>query len=373
MTVFRRVVLGLSVGLATALLPASGFGAEANQANAGYLPLSSPASSGIADLVLIYQGGTHRLPWTPEQLAPYVSHRDPVSGREAWLFDGFLFIEFMDGRGRQYADGYKKLPGRKEDWLWLLERNFEKGLALDALETSVAATAKRIGKPPHPRKVVLTLPEPIRGQKDWGQLDGRALDFDRDADRVAACTWYVETAVKRWRAWAPQHLELAGFYWVAETAGSARALLPQIKPVIHAQGGKFFWIPYWNATGAKDWQQLGFDAAYQQPNHFFKPEIPDSRLDAACALARTNGLGLEFECDARAAKSAEVFRPRLQAYLQAFDRHGVRTNAAVAYYEGGGALLQFANSPDPQIRALYDDVARWVISRQPHHDGQKSN
>jgi hypothetical protein len=359
----------LLAGIAVGFQSHSGLAAETNHPPTGFLPLRSPASSGIADLVLIYQGGTHRLPWTSEQLSPYVSHRDPKSGHEAWLFDGFLFIEFMDGRGRQYADGYKKLPGRKEDWLWLLERNFEKGIALDALETSVAATTKRIGKPPHPRKVVLTLPEPIRGQKDWGQLDGRALDFDRDEDRVAACTWYVETAVKRWHAWAPAHLELAGFYWVAETAGSARALLPRIKPVIHAQGGKFFWIPYWNATGAKDWQQLGFDAAYQQPNHFFNGAVPDSRLDAACALARTNGLGLEFECDARAAKSADVFRPRLQAYLQAFDRHGVRTNAAVAYYEGGGALLQFANSPDRQVRALYDEIAHWIISRQMRNDG----
>lgn len=347
--------------------------ARTNLATQGYLPLRSPASAGISDLVLIYQGGTHRLPWTPEQLSPYVSHRDPKSEHEAWLFDGFLFIEFMDGRGRQYADGYKKLPGRKEDWLWLLERNFEKGRALDALETSVATTTTRIGKPPHPRKIVLTLPEPIRGQTDWGSLDGRALDFSRDDDRTAACAWYIATAMKRWEDWSPQHLELAGFYWVAETAGSARALLPRIRTVIHAHGGKFFWIPYWNASGAKDWAQLGFDAAYQQPNHFFKSDIPESRLDAACALARTNGLGLEFECDARAADSAGVFRPRLHAYLQAFDRHGVRTNAAVAYYEGGGALLQFAKSPDPQVRALYDAVARWVLSRQGRIASQNSN
>ena len=41
------------------------------------------------------------------------------------------------------------------------------------------------------------------------------------------------------------------------------------------------------------------------------------------------------------------------------------TNSAVAYYEGGGALLQMAKSTEPQVRDLYDQVARWVISRQP--------
>ena len=364
MTVFCRVATGLLAGIAVGLQSHSGLAAESKHPSGGYLPIRSTASRGISDLVLIYQGGTHRLPWTPGQLAPYVSYRFPDAQKESWLFDGFLFIEFIDGRGHQYANGYKKLPARKEDWLWLLDRNFEKGLALDALEQTVAATADRIGLPTQRRQVVLALPEPILGQKDWGSLEGRALDFNAEADRVAACTWQIESAMERWRAFAPKHLELAGFYWIAETAGSARELLPRVKAAIHAQDRKFFWIPYWNASGAKDWQKLGFDAAYQQPNHFFHPEVPDNRLEAACAFARTNGLGLEFECDARAAKSPEIFRPRLQAYLQAFDRNGVRTNSAVAYYEGGGALLQMAQSTEPQVRALYDQVARWVISRQ---------
>lgn len=359
----RRVVLGLQLGITTSLLSLSHLGAQTNTA-AGYLPLRSTASAGISDLVLIYQGGTHRLPWAPDQLAPYVSHRDAATGKESWLFDGFLFIEFMDGRGREFTHGYGKQSARKEDWLWLLDRNFAKGLALDALEQTIASAAGRIGPPPQPRRVVLSLPEPIRGQTNWGSLEGRALNFQKESDRAAACQWHVETALKRWQEFAPKHLQLAGFYWIAENAGSAGSLLPRIQQVIHTHGKKFFWIPYWQAGGAKDWQRLGFDAAYQQPNHFFKPEVPDDRLDAACSFARTHGLGLEFECDARAIKSADTFRPRLHAYLQAFERNGGRTNCAMAYYEGGGALGQMAHSPDTAVRALYDEVARWVISRQ---------
>lgn len=348
--------------LGTAASPVQG--GDFNAVPSGYLPLNSPAARGIRDLVLVYQGGTHRPPWTPEQLAPYVSYRPRDAQSETWLFDGFLFIEFIDGRGRQYANGYKKQPARKEDWIWLLDRNFEKGVALDALEQTIAATAKRIGSPPRLRQVVLSLPEPIRGQKDWGELNGRALDFDSEPDRIAACTWHIQTALECWRKFAPKHLELAGFYWIAETSGGANALLPQLQTVIHTSKKQLFWIPYWQAAGAKNWRQLGFDAAYQQPNHFFHPEVSDSRLDDTCAFARTNGLGMEFECDGRAIKSADVFRPRLHAYLKAFERNAVRTKSAVAYYEGGGALLQMADSSEPQIRALYDEVARWVISRQ---------
>ena len=360
--VIRGIVSGL-LGIVTLFSGLSHAGAQPNNST-GYLPLRSSAAAGISDLVLIYQGGTHRPAWTPEQLAPYVSHRDATTGKESWLFDGFLFIEFMDGRGHEFTHGYGKQSARKEDWLWLLDRNFEKGLALDALEQTIAAVARRIGPPPQTRRIVLSLPEPIRGQTNWGSLDGRALNFQNEADRVAACRWHIETARKRWENFSPKHLELAGFYWIAENAGSAGTMLPQINQVIHAHGKKLFWIPYWQAGGAKDWQKLGFDAAYQQPNHFFKPEVADDRLDAACAFARTHGLGLEFECDARAIKSADQFRPRLHAYLEAFERNGVRTNSAMAYYEGGGALGQMAGAAEPEARALYDEVARWVISRQ---------
>lgn len=365
-----RFNLCLALAAATGL---AGLAADASP-NAGgnswpnYLPLSSTNTAGIADLVLIYQGGTHRPAWTPDQFAPYVGFRDGDERREQWLFDGFLFIEFKDNRGYEYARGYKQKPARKADWLWLLERNFEKGHAIDALDEVIANTVKRIGPPPRRRQVVLTLPEPIHGQKDWGELDGRPLDFANPDDRVAACAWHVKTALARWHGLAPRHLDLAGFYWVAEQSSHGDAILPRIGTDIRAQGKRFFWIPYWNARGAAAWRTLGFDAAYQQPNHFFHPEVPDSRLDAACAFAQTNGMGLEFECDGRAIKSVDVFRPRLHAYLQGFERNGAKTHAAMAYYEGGASLLQMAQSSDPEVQALYREVARWVAARQRHVD-----
>lgn len=284
------------------------------------------------------------------------------------MFDGFLFIEFSDQRGYEYAQGYKQKPARKEEWLWLLERNFETNRALHALDQAIAAAAARIGAPRRPRQVVLTLPEPIANHKEWGELHGRTLDFTNADDRVIACEWYVQVALKKWRALAPKHLELAGFYWVAEHSGAAREVLPRVAEVLRKHNQRFFWIPYWNARGAADWRQLGFDFAYQQPNHFFHPDVPDQRLDDACALARANHMGMEMEFDGRAIHSADVFRPRLHAYLNAFDKHGVHAEAAVAYYEGGGALLRMAESDQEDVRALYHTVARWVARRQARAD-----
>jgi hypothetical protein len=185
---------------------------------------------------------------------------------------------------------------------------------------------------------------------------------------VAACAWHIQTALAKWQRLAPKHLDLAGFYWVAENAHHADIILPRISADSHAKGKRFFWIPYWTAAGAADWRKLGFDAAYQQPNHFFNAKVPDSRLDAACAFARTSGMGLEFECDALAIKSPEVFRPRLYAYLRAFEQNGVKTNAAMAYYEGGGAMLAMAQSEEADAKALYRELARWIAARQRQAD-----
>lgn len=344
--------------------PAPRAEAQALKEASGYLPLRSPAAAHIADLALIYQGGVHRPSWTAEELEPYVRYEDSATGSVRWLFDGFLFIEFKDGRGQEFAHGYRQKAARKEDWLWLLDRNFEKGRAIDALDEALERTQHRIAPPARKRKVVLTLPEPIFGQRDWGELDGRALDFNKAEDRVAACRWHLDTALAQWNRLAPRHLELAGFYWVAETSSRATEILPRIAERIRALGKRFYWIPYWGAAGAADWRRHGFDAAYQQPNHFFKAEIPDSRLDKCCEAARARGMGLEFECDGRAIKSAEVFRPRLEAYLRVFEAHGVKSEAAMAYYEGGGALLQMARSEDPAVQALYLRLARWVADRQ---------
>lgn len=352
-SVFRLILAGIALSVAR---------------SQSFLPVGSDGASGISDLVLIYQGGTHRLLWTGEQLAPYVSFRDSSGGNERWLFDGFLFIEFKDNRGHEYAHGYGQKPARKQDWEFLLNRNFEPGVALHALDSVAGATASRLGQPLRERKVVLTIPEPIMSQTGWGVLGADTLDFNRLADRVRACRWYIDEAIGRWKAFAPRNLTLAGFYWVAEHSAESNEILPEVARLIRERGKRFFWIPYWNAAGAGQWKQSGFDAAYQQPNHFFHPEVPDTRLDEALAFARRNGMGMEMEFDQRAISSPGEFRPRLTAYLEHFKNHGALDSAAIAYYEGGGALLAMWQAKDPAVKKLYELVACVVAGRQQWAD-----
>lgn len=336
---------------------------------ANYYPLWQKNPPNTTDMVLIYQGGTQRPAWTTGELAPYVSAVDPRDHREKWLFDGFLFIEYVNGKKHAFEEGLKLQPADKQDWQDLLARNFEPGHGLAALEQTCVETESRLGRPLRPRQVVLTLPEPIEGDTNWGELDGHALNFSNSADRVTACKWHIGNALEKWRELAPKHLTLAGFYFVPErTLGSNSRFLTLIAQKIHAHGKLFFWIPYYQARGAGGWQEDGFDVAWQQPNYFFHPELPGSRLQLACEFARQHGMGMEMELDDRLISKPDTYAPRFDTYLKAFEAAGVKTASSMAYYEGGGTLLHLFKSDRKDMRNYYDRMAEWVLDRQQMAD-----
>ena len=277
-------------------------------------------TTGIQDLALIYQGGSHRLDWTVDEFRPYVVHRF-ADGSKDWLFDGFLFLEFKDGSGRNYTVGYEKLNARRTEWEWLLDRIFEQGKSLSALDRCIGQEIKELGKPAFRHQIVLGLPEAIRGQKDWGEIDGREMDFSKEEDQIAATKWYIGELVERFKAAKYKHLELSGFYWVAEDTHHCAELTIPLSEYIHSEGKLFYWIPYWQAKGHEEWKRLGFDVAYQQPNHFFNHSIPDSRLDEACATARRHGMAMEFEFDEKAtAAIPNSSHDRMAAYINHFEK-----------------------------------------------------
>ena len=336
---------------------------------ADYFPLWHADASKPTDLMLIYQGGFQRPQWTVSRFAPYVTYRDPQTGKEQWLFDGFLFIEFQDGRGHTYEQFSGLKHAQKAQWITLLQRNFAPNDGIPNLEKTVEAAAGRIGEPVRRRQVIMTLPVPMPGQTDWGDLNGRTLDFRNKADRLAACAWYLDTALRMWTNLAPKELDLAGFYWVAEQAASTSEVFPDLAQMVHARGKEFFWIPSYHVnTPLGDWKSFGFDAAYLQPNYFFHPELSATRLQHACDYARGHDMGLEIEFDPRMMTQSSIYEPRFHSYLDAFTQYGVQDNAAMAWYEGGGALYRLAVSDSSKMRADYDEVGEFVLKRQQTAD-----
>ena len=122
------------------------------------------------DLVLCYGGSHHRTPyrWDKERFTPFVTYVDE-SGREHWLFDGFLCLEFQDSSrpdGGKYAYMVGVLRGQgvsagKQQWKELIDYWFDGDNGVNALEAAVKEASQRLGTPPAKRKVVMVMPDPI--------------------------------------------------------------------------------------------------------------------------------------------------------------------------------------------------------------------
>lgn len=360
----RRNLISL-YGVLSLLIAASGVSAQ--PAPGGYLPMTD-----IRDLVLIYQGGSHRMDYTSEQLRPYVVHEDRFGNRD-WLFDGFLFLEFDNGKGVSYEVRGKAPLAKKADWTWLADRHFESGKGISALNACIETAAGELGTPPFRHKVVIGIPEPPLGQKDWGELDGRQLDFSKSEDRIAAGKWYMDLVEEHFRRGGYRYLELAGFYWLPEKSLQSREVTRALGDYTRSKGLRFYWIPYYTAQGYSEWRDLGFDAAYLQPTYFWNRKIGDERVDRACELARTYGMGLEMEFDMRASvKSKECHRDRGMGYMASFRRNGVYRSSAIAYYEGGGSVYHFTKTTAPEDRAFIDTLAYFIRDRRQRMlDGAK--
>lgn len=319
----------------------------------------------ILDMVLVYQGGVQRVDWTPAEMYPYVVHTDQ-SNKKDWFFDGFLFLEFQDGRGFNFNPGYSgNAPARKQEWEWLTDRHFENGKAIKALNSCIANAKKELGEPSFRHKIVIGLPEPFLDQKDWGEINGVKMDFSKQEDRIAACKWYIDLLYRKFEESNLSNLDLEGFYWVSEQMSTNKFITVEIGNYIREKGKKFYWIPYYMSNGYSQWRDYGFDIAYLQPNYFFDKKIGDDRVRNACELAFTHNMGMEMEFDARAlANNTANHRARLVTYIETFKDQGVFKNSSIAYYEGGRGIDLFSRSTNPKDREILDLLQSIIKERR---------
>lgn len=347
------------------------------------------ARTGIAfpsDMVLVYGGGHHRTPfaWDRERIATYVTYTDK-DGSAHWLFDGFLLLEFMDpaangGPGKTLVTGYKYngayMPSaNKEDWQHLVDYYFSPGSGVDAIDAAVAGAEAKSGAPKERRKIVIGIPEPIvdlysathsGGKTYWGSLDGRKLDFSSDRDRILACKWYIDEVRRQFYSKKYRNVELAGFYWVAETSAHTESILGALGKYLNQLKYSFNWIPYFKATGYSRWKEFGFNIAYLQPNYFFNASVPKSRLEEACDLAMQFGMDMELEFDDNAmTRHGRAYK--LRDYMEVFKAKGVWASRRLAYYQGGWTLFNLQHSADEQDQALYHAFCNFVTARPLRH------
>lgn len=343
----------------------------------------------VANAVLCYGGSHHRTPylWDEERLTPYVTCMDST-GREQWLFDGFIFLEFVDtsrpdGATYAYETGNPNAPAAgRAQWEELLDYWFAADNGFGALDRTVAAAAARIGEPPARRRVIMMLPDPViyRNYADttsatdyWGELDGRRLDFRSTDDRLEACKWFIDRVRERFAAADYRYLDLAGFYWIREIVTRpcdteysyhltrSDVLLPRIADYLHALGYSWNWIPYYGSRGYDVWRQWGFDQVWLQPNYYWKAERD---MASVCQQIDTLGVGMELEFEPTllaAREGSEPFRERFRGYLRAARERGIYGGRSFACYHGTNGLYDLAASADSLDRALYGELCGFLL------------
>ena len=326
----------------------------------------------IRDMVLIYNGGKFRtVTWDKEHFSAYVATDHTAEKSAEWLFDGFLFLEISYDSQRGFAKNYRANGCRKVEWIDLIDQWLTPGLNIMALDESISEAREVIGGEYHPRRLVISLPEPLFAQTDWGEVDGKPLDFYNDKDRIAASKWYIDYIIKRIDEAELKNLELDGFYWLAEHVIDTHSIVNEVADYVHSKGMDFYWIPYNRGVGRERWAQWGFDHAYLQPNHFFHLDVPDSRIQDTYDYAAAANMSVEMEFDERVLESRGDRRDRLTAYIDTYERNGVFERLDVAYYQGVDAFYLLKNGTEKE-RVLYDRLADIITRRQKEYYSPKA-
>ena len=366
-------------------------------------PSSQPAAAGLAppaapNMVLLYYCHDANGPrdWMPEQLKYYLAYwREPGTAAEQpvdTFFDTVLWMYRLSSRKHLFEAGAKNEPTTKPDWQECLDRLFEPGKQLNALEAAAADLETRL-KRPVPVWVVLTLPYPdVRVAAFSEAADDPPWDFrSSDGPRLMAVRWYIQALMERWTQARFAHLRLLGFYWFNESHINLRdrakaaderlcsdvGLIGDVARYVHSlkvDGHRLTlsWIPYSPYGG----ERLGvvsdllkvepeerIDYLMIQPNYFFarwKKEKAD--LEKVVRNAASITAGVEVECDESLVRD-EAARQRLRDYLEVIAAEHPRwKEVPIGYYQGVRAVYQTAKQPE--LTPLYEALYRFVSSRR---------
>ena len=342
----------------------------------------------FSDLVLCYGGSSHRTPyrWDKQRFAPFVTYTDK-QGKEHWLFDSFLAIEFqvtssIDSKPYSYMVGLKLTSAAKPQWQELIDYWFDKDNGINALEEAVKEAAQRMGTPPSKRKVIFSFPNPViyrlydktnESTVYWGELNGRELDFSVGKDRVDACKWFIDQVRRKFDEANYQYVELAGFYIISEDLTTpsygwnnelkrSDEIIPPIAEYLNSLNECLCWIPYNRASGYNKWTDFGINYAYMQPNHFWddKNEHPLPRFFSDI---KANNLAMEFEFDEALLEgkpNCDVYKKRFREYISNAKSEGIYGKQPLSYYHGTNGFYDLWASPAEKDKELYHEFCQFV-------------
>lgn len=331
----------------------------------------------VSDMALMYYGGPHRIgksDWTSAQLRSNVVYEDR-DGNGHWLFDSFLFLETSNGGGHYFDSGFvgssnpDDIGANKNDWQNILDKYFAADSPIVRLDREIGEAIQRVSVPVYKRKLIVFIPVAFYGQKNWGALSGKNMDFGQDKDRIEASKWYVDEVIRRFGSLNLSYLSLDGIYFVGEQLTGNRSYIPAVSDYVKSKNLKFYWIPYWGADGMGEWKSMKFDTAFLQPNYAFPAQKPDyaSHFKSVMDFALSKDMDLEMEFDEYALydnRFGEYRADRVRDYLRAFRVYNVIGRNKIAYYQSDCMIHALKTSGHSQDKDLYHEICSMIVERQ---------
>lgn len=293
---------------------------------------------------------------TEEEYRPHVGYYDTDGNLADTFFDGYLYLPYT---AFNYSDYARTLEG----WKFYLDDIFFKNRNMDALNKEVGRTAAALSLSGYRCTVFTSVLYPWVTLSDgsantFGDLDGDGRNdaFSSLENRKKAVKWMMDQEYSRFRAGGYENLTFGGFYWFEESIAvystEEKELVTYAADYAHSLGVKFFWIPYYTASGFDRWDEYGFDLACMQPNYMFGNRNDPSVLKTNADLTKYYGMCVEMEIS-DVNDSGDLSRYR--EYLDAGAKYGYMYGVKM-YYQNGvpGAFYNAWASSNPRRREVYD-------------------
>jgi len=122
---------------------------------------------------------------------------------------------------------------------------------------------------------------------------------------------------------------------------------------------ELFWIPYYNASNATNWESLGFDVGCLQPNYAFDLKIDSNRIPNAAHTAKINGMCIEIEIHQSALSDIHYLKKYMD-YLSGGVTYGYMNDCIHMYYQAVSIFYSACYSSDPLVRLMYDYTYQFI-------------
>lgn len=313
---------------------------------------------GMHDVVLSYLC-PDEIKVTKDQYLAYVAYLEQGEIKDTY-FDGFMYLPYV----KYLYDQSQKKELTREEWQAWIDWQFMADYNFDALDAAVDETKTALSlDADYSVGTYLSLFYPVYGATNFGELNGKQMDFTKIEDRKAVLKWFVDEQVKGFKEKGYDSVRLSGFYWfVEEMSGSdphVRELCNYICDYIRSLGYQTTWIPYFNASGNTSWREFGFDTACLQPNYAFNEDIPLQRIYDAASIAKLYGMSIEIEIEST---SDVKWVNRYRDYLYTGAKIGFMTESVHMYYLAGmpGAIYNAYVSTNPGINCIYKETYLFI-------------